>query len=111
MKKLPVKTQTVDMETGKVEKTETVQFDIMPAPEGTCPDCAVEHHPGQPHDATSLRYQYVFYANHGRWPTWVDAMAHCDKTMKEQWTEALEEMGVDVAGGQLRPARKPEKDL
>ncbi len=65
-------------------------------PEGTCPECAVRHDPIQPHNRDSLAYQYKFYAQHGRWPTWADAMAHCSKEIKEYWTQALKERGVEV---------------
>ena len=64
--------------------------------EGTCPECAVEHDPEQPHNRDSLTYQYKFYDQHGRWPTWADAMAHCPEEVKEVWTQALRERGVKV---------------
>ena len=71
---------------------------IMPGktPEGTCPECAVAHNPGIPHNKQSLVYQYHFYDQHGRWPTWADAMAHCSEEMKEQWKAALKERGIEV---------------
>ena len=65
-------------------------------PEGTCPECAVKHDPEQPHNRDSLVYQYKFYDQHGRWPTWKDAMAHCSPEMQEVWTKALEAKGVTV---------------
>ena len=65
-------------------------------PEGTCPECAVKHDPKMPHNRDSLAYQYKFYDEHGRWPTWMDAMAHCDEEMKQAWIEALREKGVVV---------------
>lgn len=55
---------------------------IGKAPEGTCPECAVKHDPWQPHNKDSLTYQYKFYDEHGRLPTWEDAMAHCDEDIK-----------------------------
>jgi mannose/cellobiose epimerase-like protein (N-acyl-D-glucosamine 2-epimerase family) len=30
-----------------------------------------------PHNQQSLYYQYAFFGEHGRWPTWKDAVAHC----------------------------------
>ena len=39
-------------------------------PKGTCPVCAVRHNPDQPHNRDSLTYQYKFYDQYGRWPTW-----------------------------------------
>ncbi len=65
-------------------------------PEGTCPECAVRHDPIQPHNRDSLAYQYKFYAQHGRWPTWADAMSHCSDEIKEYWAQALRERGVKV---------------
>ncbi len=65
-------------------------------PEGTCPECAVKHDPGQPHNRDSLTYQYHFYDKNGRWPTWADAMAHCTDEVKADWTQALKERGVEV---------------
>ena len=102
--KLPVQTETVDMQTGEVTKTETVNFNILPAPAGTCPECAIRHDPSQPHNAQSLFYQYSFYAKSGgRWPTWVDAMEHCSEAARAAWTDELVARGVDVAGGKLAP--------
>lgn len=64
--------------------------------EGTCPVCGVKHAPEQPHNRDSLVYQYKFYDEHGRWPTWADAMAHCPDDIKEFWKSALKERGVIV---------------
>jgi hypothetical protein len=52
--------------------------------------------PTQPHNQQSLAYQYDFYGKNGRWPTWADAMAHCDESVKAQWTAALKERGIAV---------------
>jgi len=65
-------------------------------PEGTCPICDVKHDPKQPHNRDSLAYQYKFYDENGRWPTWADAMAHCPEDIKGFWTKALRERGVEV---------------
>ena len=65
-------------------------------PEGTCPECAVAHDPALPHNQQSMAYQYHFYDQHGRWPTWADAMAHCSEEMKEQWKAGLKERGIEV---------------
>src|SRR3954469_20279531 len=70
---------------------------LLPAPEGTCSQCARDHDPAQPHDQQALYYQYAFYAEHGRWPTWEDAMAHCDDDTYEFWREQLSMHGVEVA--------------
>ncbi len=71
---------------------------MMPGrtPDGTCPLCAVVHAPDQPHNRDSLAYQYKFYDEYGRWPTWIDAMAHCPEQIQEFWKEALRERGVKL---------------
>ena len=68
-------------------------FQLLRTPPGTCPECAVKHEPGQPHDAQSLAYQYDFYGKHGRWPTWADAIAHCAEPIRAAWKAALTERG------------------
>lgn len=71
-------------------------FDLLPAKKGTCPECATKHAPELPHNQQSLFYQYKFYNEHGRWPTWNDAMAHCADTVKELWTQTLKECGIEI---------------
>jgi hypothetical protein len=93
---IPIQRQTIDMATGKVEAADTVRFAIMPAPAGTCPDCATAHDAAQPHNAQSMRYQYAFYGREGRWPTWADAMAHCAPDVRSLWTAELGKRGVTV---------------
>ena len=65
-------------------------------PPGTCPECAAEHEPEDPHNQQSLTYKYKFYTKHGRWPTWADAMAHCPEHIKRLWIEELARHGVTV---------------
>jgi len=67
------------------------------APDGTCPECAVKYLATNPHDKNSLFYQYRFYDQHGRWPTWGDAMAHCTPEVQKVWTEELEKLGEAVS--------------
>lgn len=71
-------------------------FAMFPAAPGKCAECAVEHAPEMPHNQQSLFYQYKFYNEYGRWPTWEDAMAHCTDEMKEYWRQALRERGVAI---------------
>jgi hypothetical protein len=71
---------------------------LMPTPEGTCSQCAVVHEPEEAHDAQSLAYQYAFYADHNRWPTWRDAIAHCAPEDQAIWEQALAEHGVTLDG-------------
>jgi len=66
---------------------------LLPCAPGVCQDCAVDHDPTEPHNATSLYYQYKFYGAYGRWPTWVDAMAHCDAKTRTAWTAELKTRG------------------
>ena len=65
-------------------------------PPGTCPMCAVNHNPEQPHNRDSLAYQYKLYGEHGRWPTWEDAMEHCSDEVKAYWKEALKALGIEI---------------
>ncbi|MDW7673206.1 MAG: hypothetical protein SCK28_01595 [Bacillota bacterium] len=70
------------------------RFSLLPAAPGTCLECAEKHEPDMPHNQQSLFYQYKFYNEHGRWPTWEDAIAHCDGQVKKAWLDALRELGV-----------------
>lgn len=91
----PVERQTIDMSTGEVVATKMVNFQLAPPREGSCPVCArYPAHPEEfPHDADSMYYQYAFYGEHGRWPTWKDAMAHCTPEMQKLWEDALKAKG------------------
>lgn len=71
-------------------------------PEGTCPECGSIHDQKLPHNQQSLVYQYKFYDEHGRWPTWADAMAHCDEEMQQYWRTELEKRGIKVDAEQNR---------
>lgn len=69
---------------------------LAPAPD-VCQQCATKHKPEQPHNQQSLYWQYYFFADHDRWPTWKDAMAHCTPEIKKFWIEHLKEMfNIDV---------------
>ena len=59
-------------------------------------ECGIVHEPELPHDPMKLQYQYYFYAEHDRWPTWVDALAHCSDEMYEAWREGLAQHGVVI---------------
>jgi len=79
---------------------------IAPPVKGVCPVCAVNHDPAMPHNRDSLYYQMRFQQKHGRFPTWADAMAHCDEHIRAVCVGLLAEHGVDVdglAGIQTRP--------
>lgn len=62
---------------------------LLPPPPGTCPLCARSHKPEEPHDAQMLHYQYRFYFTYGRWPTWADAVAHCNDKTRAYWEREL----------------------
>lgn len=99
---VPTTVTSVDMKTGK----ETVIGDrwmLMPAPEGTCPYCAVKHKPHEPHNAQSMFYQVAFTGVVGRAPTWADAMEHCGETMKAAWKKELSARGAwtEPPGGEM----------
>ncbi len=81
---------------GLIEGKHLGGWSLMPPPPGKCQECATEHAPELPHNQQSLFYQYKFYNDHGRWPTWEDAMAHCTDEMKEFWKRELRERGVDI---------------
>ncbi len=94
-----------DMKTGKV--TPSVSRGMMlPAKAGTCEWCAVDHKPEDPHDATSLFYQYRFYNEHGRWPDWRDAMSHCTVELVKSWSSELAKLNIDINKGEVRPRSK-----
>jgi hypothetical protein len=69
-------------------------FMLLPPAPDVCQECATKHEPEEPHNAQSLYYQYSFKAEHGRWPTWKDAIAHCSEEVKEAWTKELKARGV-----------------
>lgn len=106
MTRIPVKCETIDMASGATMKTETVGFNLMPPASEACPVCARNpaHAPGDPHDATSLYYQYAFYGEHGRWPTWKDAVAHCAPEVQKQWEDTLRKMGKWSEPAEKEPA-------
>lgn len=70
----------------KIKKFEVADMMLVSAAAGTCPECAVTHEAELPHNKDSLFYRYKFYQEHGRWPTFEDASAHCTAEMIEAWT-------------------------
>lgn len=71
-------------------------FTLLPAAPGTCPECAVQHEPDQPHNQQSLFYRMKFYQVTGRLPTWADALAHCTPEVRERWENELRSNGVVI---------------
>ena len=90
-----LKAQVVNLKTGK-SKPSNGKAMLLPAKEGTCEECATTHDASYPHNAQSLFYQFKFYNDHGRNPTWLDAMAHCDENMQKHWKEELTKRGVKL---------------
>ena len=62
---------------------------LLPPSPDVCQTCASDHEPEEPHNQRSLFYQYSFMAEHGRWPVWADALAHCSEEMREMWIVEL----------------------
>jgi len=79
---------------------------LLPPRADLCQICGSDHDPAMPHNAQSMYYQVAFQMQHGRGPTWVDAMEHCTEAMRAAWTKALTDRGVDVAAGQVNPPKK-----
>jgi hypothetical protein len=102
------KVQTVDIETGRVIDEREGAMSLLPPAPGVCPDCACDHDPALPHNQQSLYYQMAFHATNGRWPTWSDAMAHCDGRVRAVYREILlREMtsrGVEIPPDLKAPA-------
>lgn len=71
-------------------------FSLLPPAPDVCQKCAVKHDPAMPHNQQSVYWQYWFYSQYGRWPTWADAMKDCSDEMKQKWTAALAEKGIKV---------------
>jgi len=78
---------------------------LLPPKPGVCQECAVDHPPEDPHNNQSLYFQYKFRGDHGRWPTWKDAIAHCTPEVREFWEEELRAAGAwDGWEGDTPPA-------
>ena len=71
-------------------------FTLLPPKPGVCKECAVDHIKEDPHNKDSLYYQYYFYNKTGCWPTWRDAMEHCNEETKKRWSEELIKKGAKL---------------
>lgn len=78
------------------ELVKSAKLKLLPPRPDVCQMCAVDHTADLPHDQTSLFWQYWFYGQHQKWPTWLDAMAHCTPEMQQFWVTSLRERGVEV---------------
>lgn len=72
------------------EKPGPTMLLLPPAPTA-CAACGTKHEPAEPHNAQSMYYQYRFYGLRGRWPTWADAVAHCEPAIRAIWERELRE--------------------
>jgi hypothetical protein len=75
------------------------QMILLPPHPDLCQTCATDHHPELPHNQQSLYYQMRFQMDHGRWPTWEDAMAHCTDDTRSKWQEAMKRVEVRSSCG------------
>lgn len=64
-------------------------FRLKPPDPDRCQQCAGVHEPHEPHNQESMYWQEWFYAHFDRWPTWEDAMAHCDDRTRFEWVDML----------------------
>ena len=72
------------------------EIKVVPPSPGTCPICATNHDPGEPHDRDSLYYQNWFRKKYRRFPTWEDAMSHCEENTRARFIKRLERRGIIV---------------
>ena len=75
-------------------KDKSAGLTLLPCKPDVCQECAVKHESNQPHNQKSLYYQYKFYGEHKRFPTWKDAIAHCSEPIKQAWEKELKALGV-----------------
>ncbi len=90
----------VVIERSSVKVVPFAAMHVLP-PESGCSECGREHDEGLPHDLQSMVYQYAFRnrtAREGdeRWPTWLDAMAHCTPATRGLWISAMREHGIQL---------------
>lgn len=78
------------------DKVRAVAVALLPPAPDKCQICAGDHPPELPHNQQSLYYQVRFQREHGRWPTWTDALEHCPPAIRAAWTEELRKRGIDV---------------
>lgn len=78
-----------------MDTIEGTGLQLLPPHPDACQVCARRpaHPPDQPHDATTLYYQYKFWMDNGRWPTWKDAVAHCAPEVQREWESLLRRKG------------------
>lgn len=62
---------------------------MIPPGKKQCQVCGTNHDSETPHDKTNTYYQIQFHREQGRYPTWADAMAHCNEEMQQLWRQSL----------------------
>lgn len=107
---IPATMTVIDPSTGRAED-KPMNWGMLPAAPGKCQECAADHTPEQPHNAQSLFYQYKFYGERGRWPTWKDAVAHCAPEIAAAWEAELRKGGhwTEPKPGEIK--KKPETPI
>lgn len=79
---------------------------LLPPAAHLCQECAVDHLPDQPHNAQSMFYRTKFaMENNKKSPTWLDAISHCSKEVREFWMNELKAKDIDVEGGKIFPRK------
>lgn len=82
---------------------------VVEAPRaGTCPVCAIEHPEEYPHNPCSLYYRMKFRQEHGRFPTWDDAMAHCPEPVCQKFIAYMRSRGILIGEASDTPEHPPE---
>jgi hypothetical protein len=81
----------------KIKEMPASSMRLLPPPPDKCQLCACDHPANYPHNQQSLFWQYKFYEMNGRWPTWHDAMAHCEPGLRRDWAAVLlRDHGIDI---------------
>ncbi len=87
------------------------QLQLLPPAKHLWQQCAHQHKPEQPHNPQTLHYAFWFEYNHGRSPTWNDAMAHCSEEVKKEWIGYLTKLGIDLNSTNLKGDIKTQADV
>lgn len=82
-----------------MEKIGIDDMRLFPPGPGKCPVCAATHPPEVPHNRDSLYYQIKFRQEHGRFPTWQDAAAHCTPEIRAWFAAEYAKHGIEIDVG------------
>jgi hypothetical protein len=75
--------------------TEIRVMTLLPPAPDRCQTCAAIHGPQEPHKPESLYWQITFHREHGRAPTWEDAVAHLDPELQAQILAIVAELQAE----------------